>query len=134
MIPLSLEINRKQPDDGKQTLGTFNVIGASFSGVTMELPYKDNQHRISCIPPGVYTVIKRNSPKYGYHFHVTDVPNRDMILIHSANYSRQLLGCIAVGAGNVDIDKDGLIDVTASRLTLEKLYQIMPQTFKLTIK
>jgi hypothetical protein len=130
---LELAITRLS-DDGKQTLGSFNVIGADFSGKTMELPYKDNQHKISCIPPGSYVVKKRYSQKYGWHFHITDVPNRDMILIHSANYSRQLLGCIAVGMGHTDIDKDGLKDVIASRLTLEKLFQIMPDTFKLTIK
>jgi hypothetical protein len=131
---LSLEINRKQPDNGKETLGTFNVIGSDFSGVTMELPYKDNQHQISCIPSGVYFVEKRYSPEHGNHFHVLDVPNRDMILIHEGNYVFNYKGCIGVGAAFADINKDGLMDITDTKNTLKKLYYLMPQTFKLTIK
>ena len=97
----------------------------------MELEYNDNKKRISCIPPGTYIVKKRTSEKYGQHFHITNVPNRDYILIHGCNYSRQLLGCIGVGDAHVDLDKDGLKDITNSKKTLAKLYSIMPDEFKL---
>ena len=77
---------------------------------------------------------KRTSDKYKEHFHITDVPNRDFILIHNCNYSRQLLGCIGVGASFVDLDSDGLKDITDSKKTLAKLYEIMPNEFQLVIK
>lgn len=133
-MELSLEITRYPDKDKLQTIGEFNVIGANFSGKTMELEYNDNKKRISCIPPGVYIVKKRFSKKFGNHFHITDVPNRDFILIHSVNYSRNLLGCVGVGDAHVDLDIDGLKDITNSKVTLKKLYDIMPDTFKLTIK
>lgn len=133
-MELSLEITRYADTDKLQTIGEFHVIGADFSGKTMELEYNDNKKRISCIPCGAYIVKKRISKKYGEHFHITDVPNRDFILIHSCNYSRQLLGCIGVGDAHVDLDKDGLKDITNSKITLAKLYDIMPDTFKLIIK
>lgn len=133
-MELSLEIIRYKDSDKVQTIGEFHVIGADFSGKTMELEYNDNKKRISCIPAGTYIVVKRTSPKYGEHFHITNVPNRDYILIHACNYSRQLLGCIGVGYAHVDIDIDGLKDITNSRKTLAKLYSIMPSTFKLVIK
>lgn len=130
---LSLEINRLS-DDGKQTLGEFNVIGADFSGKTMELPYKDNKRLISCIPTGRYTVKKRISPAYGNHFHIQNVPNRDNVLIHFGNYYTNFKGCIGVGKEFKDLNKDGLQDITETKQTLARLYEIMPDEFKLTIK
>lgn len=131
---MKLIITRLQDSDKAQTLGEFTIEGSDFKGKTMELEYNDNKKRISCIPAGTYTVVKRTSPKYGLHFHITNVPNRDFILIHSANYSRQLLGCIGVGESFVDLDKDGLKDITNSKATLKKLVEIMPNEFQLVIK
>lgn len=130
---MSLEIHRL-PQSEKQTLGEFNVIGYNFSGKTMELPYLDNKKQISCIPPGVYIVRKRWSPAHGNHFHILDVPNRDMILIHGGNYYFNYKGCIGVGASFADLNKDGLKDITDTKKTLAKLHSIMPNEFKLTIK
>jgi hypothetical protein len=50
-----------------------------------------------------------------------DVPNRDWILIHPANYTRELLGCIAVGMDHKDIDKDGELDLTSSRKAMGEI-------------
>lgn len=127
-------IVKRISDDGKQTLGTLTIDGNDFKCVTIELPYKDNQRRISCIPKGRYICKKRVSPKYGNHFHITDVPNRDWVLIHSANYSRQLLGCIGVGEKHIDIDSDGLKDITNSKSTLAKMNDILPNEFTLIIE
>lgn len=131
---MKLLITRFKDSDKVQTIGEFTIEGHEFKGKTMELEYNDNKKRISCIPSGTYIVVKRTSPKYGQHFHVTNVPNRDFILIHGCNYSRQLLGCIGVGESFVDLDKDGLKDITNSKATLAKLYEIMPDEFQLIIK
>ncbi|MGR3178859.1 MAG: DUF5675 family protein [Candidatus Anammoxibacter sp.] len=101
---------------------------------TLELPDRDNKRRISCIPCGDYEVIKRYSEKYGDHFHILNVPDRDYILMHSANFVRQLLGCIAVGVAHSDIDGDGLRDVTESKNTLKDLNERLPDRFNLTIE
>lgn len=122
--------------DKTQTLGELIVFegdNAIYHCKTMELEEDINAVRDDCIPPGTYNVVKRYSAKYKEHFHVLDVPNRSYILIHSANYSRQLLGCIAVGKEHIDIDHDGLEDVTNSRVTMRELNNILPNKFKLQI-
>jgi hypothetical protein len=129
-----LHIKRLKDTDKTQTLGELTVIGDIFKCKTMELEYNDNKKRVSCIPCGTYIVKKRTSDKYKEHFHITDVPNRDFILIHNCNYSRQLLGCIGVGEAFIDLDSDGLKDITNSKVTLKKLYDLMPNEFKLTIE
>jgi hypothetical protein len=63
---------------------------------TIELPWKNNAPRISCIPEGTYTLVERYSPKFHRHLHLTDVKERSNILIHPANNAvRELKGCIA---------------------------------------
>ncbi len=63
---------------------------------TIELPWKHNQPRISCIPEGRYRVVQRSSLRLGKHLHLTDVPERSLILIHPANNALQeIKGCIA---------------------------------------
>ena len=63
---------------------------------TIELPWKQNEKRVSCIPEGKYFIRKRYSTKYRWHLEVVDVPNRSLILFHPANYAqKELLGCIA---------------------------------------
>ena len=63
---------------------------------TIELPWKKNETRVSCIPEGKYFIRKRYSQKFKWHLEVVDVPNRKFILIHPANNAlRELNGCIA---------------------------------------
>jgi Family of unknown function (DUF5675) len=63
---------------------------------SIELPWKDNQHQISCIPEGRYLLQPRFSARFGQHLEVTHVPNRSLILIHPANdAATELRGCIA---------------------------------------
>lgn len=115
------------------------TLGYLFDGVnklccTLELEWAENQKEVSCIPPGVYKVVKRYSDKYKHHWIILDVPNRDHILIHHGNYHRDILGCILVGNNFVDLDKDGYRDVTSSKNTMKKLITILPQLFELEIK
>ena len=63
---------------------------------TIELPWRYNARRISCIPEGKYFLKKRHSRKYGWHLEVLDVRNRSTILFHPANNAKtELNGCIA---------------------------------------
>ena len=57
-----------------------------FACDTIELPYFNNKPQISCIPKGVYDVVYRESKKYPRHYHILNVPNRDLILVHQANF------------------------------------------------
>lgn len=136
-MEISKCILRRIFQDASETLGIFTIYDIRnfpfYEVRTLELPWHNNENKISCIPTGNYDVLKRTSAKYGNHFHIVNVPGRDYILIHSANYVRQLLGCIAVGYSHTDIDGDGLRDVTDSRTALSELNDILPKTFKLEI-
>ena len=79
----------------KSTIGKLFVNGEYFC-YTLELPYRDNQRRISCIPSGEYKVrlrLARESATRDYlHLLVQDVPDRTYILflyarIHKHNKS-----------------------------------------------
>lgn len=62
----------------------------------IELPWRDNEESVSCIPEGKYALAKRYHPHYGWHLHVQDVPQREWILIHPATEAQlHLKGCIA---------------------------------------
>ena len=63
---------------------------------TIELPWKNNETKVSCIPEGKYFIKKRYSNKFKWHLEVLDVKNRSLILFHPANNALQELnGCIA---------------------------------------
>ena len=112
----------------KQTLGSGVLLSAQldtlFEFKTVELPWKDNQRRVSCIPAGTYTAIKHHSPKFGPCLWIQDVPGRSEILIHPANFWHDLLGCIAPGEKHMHIDKDGSLDVNRSRTTMERILDL----------
>lgn len=119
-----------------ETLGEFTVMNSGrtiFTCKTLELPWKNNERNVSCIPEGTYKVQKRFNETYQNHFHVMDVKDRSWILIRSGNYYSDLRGCIFVGLQHLDINKDGVFDVTNSRDTLKKLAQILPDEFTLEI-
>lgn len=63
---------------------------------TIELPWKMNETKVSCIPEGKYFIRKRYSRKFQWHLEVIDVKNRSFILFHPANNAlKELNGCIA---------------------------------------
>ena len=63
---------------------------------TIELPWKQNETKVSCIPEGEYFIRKRYSKQFQWHLEVMDVKNRSLILFHPANNAlHELKGCIA---------------------------------------
>ena len=71
---------------------------------TLELPYRDNQRSVSCIPAGQYKVrlrYPRESATRDYlHLLVQDVKDRSYILFHRGNSAKDTRGCILVGQGS----------------------------------
>ncbi|BDD07506.1 DUF5675 family protein [Aureibacter tunicatorum] len=111
----------------------FNNDNLKYTCKTLELPWRNNQRNISCIPEGLYKGIKHQSPKFGKCFKILNVANRSHILIHPANYTRQLQGCIAIGQRHIDIDGDGIKDITSSKATLNELLEILPDNININI-
>ena len=125
-----LRIKTWQMDDC--TLGILTY--GDFKCFTLELPWKDNELNVSCIPRTLgYKGEKHKSPANGDVIAITNVHNRTYIQIHSANFLRQLKGCIAVGDSVKFLDGDGLPDVTNSKNTLKKLLAVLPDKFMIEI-
>lgn len=122
------------------TLGSLFVMNGNekvFECKTIELPDKNNQHNISCIPEGIYVVNKITSPTKGKCFLVLGVKDRSAVEIHIGNYAAgkkvDTLGCILPGMRFIDMNKDSFIDVAESTIAMKKLLEILPDTFKLYI-
>lgn len=71
---------------------------------TLELPWRDNRRKLSCIPPGTYLCTVVQSPRFGRCYWVRDVPGRSEILIHPGNVAGEIprwkshvQGCIQLG-------------------------------------
>lgn len=94
----------RQNRDTEVTLGKM-IFPNGKTFCTIELPWKDNQRSISCIPDGNYVLRKRDSAivsrtskqRYQKGWEVTDVPNRTFIMIHIGNTVKDFEGCIGVG-------------------------------------
>ena len=79
----------------KGTNGKLECDGKSICN-TIELQWRENEAKVSCIPEGKYFIKKRYSKKYNWHLEVLDVPKRKFILFHPANNAqKELQGCIA---------------------------------------
>jgi len=126
-------------DTGKETLGIITLSDNSnkeiFRCFSLERPWKQNIKCISCIPKGSYLVKWTFSPKFmRYTYRVMDVPGRDGILIHPGNYFFDVEGCILLGQGYSDLNKDGEMDIINSTITLRKFEQLLnKQSFILNI-
>lgn len=118
----------------------FIITTEGFNCKTLELPWRNNKKSISCIPAGEYTVVLRESPKYGRIYWVTNVQDRSWILIHSGNYAGDInkgfkthvQGCILLGQNFGFLENQRAI--LNSRITLTKFMNFMNyENFKLHI-
>lgn len=101
--------------------------------VILELPWRDNAFRISCIPEGKYKVKRRWTNKFGWHYHIQDVKNRTYILQHPGNYTYQIEGCQLPGTEIKHMNKDKTPDVSTSRVTLNKMLKAFGSEYTLYI-
>lgn len=121
--------------------GTFGklVTDLNFECYTLERPAEGDH---PCIPKGVYKVLWTNThPIHGECYEVMNVPARTAILIHSANWFDQLLGCIAPGRSVQDVEgvwqekPRKMKGVTSSKDALKGLIENMDKKeFELTIR
>lgn len=136
-----IEVLRKGNKD--ETPGSFVVFDENkkkiFTCVSLELAWKNNAHEISCIPPNLYQWVKvPATAKIPYeHIAILNVPNRDGIRIHIANFAAgkriDLLGCMTVGSGFADINDDAIPDIIGSTTTFNKLMAILPNSGSILI-
>jgi len=125
-----------------QDYGTTGRLSVEdFNCFTIELPWKDNQQGVSCIPVGTYDVKWTIHPKHGMCYEVMNVPDREAILIHSGNWAgdkskglkSDFEGCIGLGKEVTFIGtQKGIIN---SRITVDAFNDFMgQQDFQLEIQ
>jgi len=98
----------------------------SFMCLGLELPWRNNQRGISCIPEGLYKCEMYMSPSR--HMIVPqfiNVDSRSHIQIHPGNYTSQIQGCQLPGDAIKDINNDGILDVSNSLSTFQKLMAVI---------
>lgn len=128
-------LRREYLDD--RTLGEFTIFDDSseiYRFYTLERKWDNNKKNESCIPEGKYTVIPNNTLAHPDSYRLPDVKGRTGILIHSGNFIHHSLGCILIGMNRIDLDKDGLPDVSSSKRAMDMLYKFVGRKeFELSI-
>lgn len=103
-----------------ETLGKLKTPGGKEYDC-VELPYVDNKRNVSSIKAGKYLVVWTWSPTFGRHMYlICGVPDRSGVRIHSGHDVDNTLGCLILGFGVGDADRDGKIGVLDSKNAVKK--------------
>jgi hypothetical protein len=141
-------LNRVYLED--RTLGSIISPQGGLIAKTLELPWKDNQRSISCIPEGEYLVTTSGPvlkddpntevdesggrhPRPYSHYIVHDVPGRSGILIHVGYNPLWSQGCILVSTGFANVNSDAPTLEKDSGEKLAWMIENLPKTFRLLI-
>ncbi|WP_051295002.1 DUF5675 family protein [Maridesulfovibrio bastinii] len=97
----------RRPYTDQGTLGVLTIPLAGFTCFSIELPWRENQNSISCIPADTYLLFRRWSAHWnGFVYQFRNVPQRIAIQSHSGNvagdkslgYRSHSLGCVLLGS------------------------------------
>lgn len=125
------------------TTGVLFVGGMTLA--TMELPWRENEALVSCVPAGQYQLIPYVSPKHGatWRLHnpdlgvwgLSDTPPtaaRTEVEIHSGNFASDSQACILPGmrAGQLVNPRNGLLEsaVLDSDIAMTHLRDLLDST------
>jgi hypothetical protein len=102
----------RSPWTNEGTFGEAELVNAAgivlWSGDSLELPWRNNQPMISCVPAGVYQTRIVFFGAIGMNvYELQNVPGRTDCLVHPANWAgdaamgfyTELHGCTALGNG-----------------------------------
>lgn len=135
MSDLTISLERKHQasnyTSGVLHIHANNLIWACH---TLEPAWKDNQPKVSCIPPGTYTCKRVYSEKHGETFEVRGVPGRAGILFHAGNSAiKDTQGCILLGVGLVQTGSHAYLE--ASRAAMKTFREMLKDinSFELVI-
>lgn len=121
-------VRQESTDQG--TPGVMTIDDQTFN--SGELPWKNNESNLSCIPVGAYTCHVSHSEHFNRDlYHVLNVPNRTDVMIHPANlfgdttkgFKSQLLGCICLGTETGEME--GQMAVMNSKIAIAQFMQLL---------
>ena len=113
-----------------------------FVCYTVERPWLDNKHGISCIPPGLYDINPFNSEHHPNCFSLENEnlgvslygdTTRTAILIHVANFPSDVEGCIGPGL-SLHHQRWGVLNSREAMGNLRRLINTDIADWKLKIK
>ena len=116
-----------QTDEATHGLcGLFDADGKMLQSFhTLELPWKQNQRNVSCIPEGSYLASREYHTKKGHVFRLHNVEGRSGILIHVGNSLDDTEGCILLG-----LTSDLISHVVAKSTVAMKTLNLYPSLFR----
>ena len=133
-------ILQREDSEEDGTYGTLRFPDGTVLN-TLELPWKNNEAQVSCIPPGIYPCKMRSSKHFGETYEVQNVQGRSAILIHAGNsagsvdkgHKADSKGCILLG---MDRGRKGSQKViTASKAAMHLFHEKMGgQPFTLIVR
>lgn len=109
-------------DTGNASFGALCIDNIPVA-VTLEDAWRDNEPRVSAIPPGNYRISLRQSPRFGLTYEVEGVPGRSHILFHAGNTEHDTHGCILLGTKFGEVD--GRPAILGSQVAVQKFMKIM---------
>lgn len=131
---------------------SFSTPAEDFLADTIERPWipspvcRGGLKSRSCVPPGIYRLERHNTEAHPHTWalvnplldvvHVgddTDERIRTNVLIHIANYAREVKACIGIGQSRGH-DEHGYRSVVASRLAMIELQRLLPYTNEHTLE
>ncbi|HUX54249.1 MAG TPA: DUF5675 family protein [Williamwhitmania sp.] len=80
---------------------------ANAFAVTLEPDWAWNKPFISCVPKGLYSMQRINSPKFGWTYTLIDVEDRSLIRFHTGTKVQHTEGCILLGESFEDLKQLG---------------------------
>lgn len=133
-----VKLQRERYDGKNGVIGTMS-FNDKFVCYTLELEWKDNQRRKSCIPKGEYKLKFRDYG--GYHerykrrfedhnagmIEIAGVDGRSAILIHCGNTVKDTLGCVLVGK---EADSTKSIVYKSKKAYEENVYPLLSKLLK----
>lgn len=150
---MKLKLHRDwRADDCTQGVLSLSTPTEDLLCQTIERPWvrtldaRGGRVGVSCVPTGVYRLERHNSEAHPntwalvnsdldvIHYEDPQRPlARCLVLIHVANFARELRGCIGVGFGRA-VDEEGVRMVTNSRRALIELKRLLPWTDEHTLE
>lgn len=127
----------RQPSGEAETQGFLSFPGTMLATIEQEWrPDPDRpggESNNSCVPPGTYKLIPHTRPdgkhvvalvneELGVYYQAADRPaegGRYLILMHIANWSHNVIGCIGPGKGKATSDQGPM--VTSSSAAMKRI-------------
>lgn len=111
---------------------------------TIERPWIQNKGFESCVPEGDYLVLRDSRPAHSHTFNLVNEDldvyryptngKRDSILIHTGNWVKDIVGCIAPGLAFAVMKGENAVTQSVAAYRMLNMYVGKDKEFNLTIR